>query len=104
MEQDSQSLQQLLTDSFDIVANAGYTKPIPSVSIQDKNDIERAIVLQYTILQCITELEQFKYGLSSLNFLNIIKANQELATPFFIKRNERLTAGNLVCVTHLITS
>uniref|UniRef100_A0A1X7UFQ4 HECT domain-containing protein n=1 Tax=Amphimedon queenslandica TaxID=400682 RepID=A0A1X7UFQ4_AMPQE len=93
MEQDSKSLQQVLMESFDIIANAGYTKPIPSVSTQDKKDIQRAIALQYIILQCITELEQFKRGLSSIHFLDIVRANREVAAPFFIKRNEKLTAG-----------
>uniref|UniRef100_A0A1X7U9U3 Uncharacterized protein n=1 Tax=Amphimedon queenslandica TaxID=400682 RepID=A0A1X7U9U3_AMPQE len=59
------------------IANAGYTKLIASLSTQDKKDIQRAIALQYTILQCITELEQFKHGLSSMQYLDIVGANRE---------------------------
>ena len=102
-EKDEKTLQEILVEAGETISNAGYTKPL---ILANKGDVIRALTLQYTILQCVAELEQFKNGLTALGFLTILRANRHLLSPFFVHKHIlRLTAGNVIlAMLHVLKS
>ena len=87
-------------DASDIIINSGFTKSLVTVKLEEKSDVIRSLVLHNTLIQCIPELEQLKRGLSTFNFLNIMRVNMELISPLFVKISQKLTAGVIVNLKH----
>ena len=91
-------LQQIVLQHSDVVINSGFSKPLASVKLSDKTEISRAVSLQYTLLQCLAEVDQLKKGLSSLGLLDILQSNPDILAPFFsrVLNDQRLTAGDYI--------
>ena len=97
---DQALLQQIVLQHSDVVINSGFSKPLASVKLSDKTEISRAVGLQYTLLQCLAEVDQLKKGLSSLGLLDILQSNPDILPPFFsrVLNDQRLTAGDYIFV------
>ena len=87
-------MRQLLFDSIDIVMEAGYSKPIASVAIDDKTALIRTLALHFTILRSKAVLDQFKEGLCTLGVIDAIKQHPSIMEPLFVANGQtQLTAG-----------
>ena len=95
---DQALLQQIVLQHRDVVINSELSKPLVSVKLSDKTEISRAVSLQYTLLQCLAEVDQLKKGLSSLGLLVILQSNPDIFAPFFspVLNDQRLTAGDYI--------
>ena len=51
----------------------GVTKPYCSISLEEKEDIRKIICLNFVIMNCLAELQQFCSGLESLEVLEEIR-------------------------------
>ena len=91
-------MQEILIDACDVIVDkVGFNKPLTTTTLSDTNNISTAITLQYTLIQCLAELEQLKKGLASLGFLKIMQDNADIVEPFFTSTGiQTLTAGNTI--------
>lgn len=67
--------QMLDSDEFEFRFDCGVCQPTTSFTLADKESIISSIALHYTIYSCKGELDELKLGLSSLNFLDLLKQN-----------------------------
>ena len=63
---------------FDFRFDSGICHPSKSLSLGDRKTIVSCIVLHQTIYGCKAELDEFKLGLSAVNFLELIEKNDVL--------------------------
>ncbi len=48
---------------FDIIIDAGYSKPITALTMMEKGALVKALKLHYTLLKSLAEINQLKDGL-----------------------------------------
>lgn len=84
----------MIFDVSEIIFQAGYTKPLNLVSLEAKDQIVRALLSHFGLLQVKAELDQFKEGLLIGMLLVEIQKHPELFLPVFTSVGEHpLTAG-----------
>lgn len=76
---------------------AGYVKPIVSISLSNKVDVLNSIKLHYGLLRVKAELDQLIAGLSVMGVGEAIRTNSDLFSPLFMfTESKMLTAGTYV--------
>ena len=63
------------SEEFELRFDCGVCQPASSLTLSDKEMIISSITLHHIILSCKAELDELKKGLSSLNFLDLLKHN-----------------------------
>ena len=83
-------------EGSDVLLEGGYSKPINSVVINQKEELMRAVKMHFTILQCKGELDQLRNGLSVKGVGDVLERHSELFAPLFVSSKAKpLTAGKL---------
>lgn len=98
---DVSTLRAVVLNDADYTIDAGFSKPIASLTMDSKNELIRVLCLHHVLLKSIAELDQFKEGLESLGVLDIIKSNPNIFESFFTFKTEHaLTAGepSVLCI------
>lgn len=85
-------------DNSEILAAAGYTKPLNQVSLENRTHLIRALSVHFGLLIIKAEIDQFKEGLlKGMQLLVELQKHPELFAPVFTCAGEKpLTAGNYV--------
>ena len=76
-----------------MILEAGYTKLLRSVTMDERHEISRALFLHYTIFRSKAELDQLKSGLNVLGVSDEMKSNPQIFKDYFTMRVEKLSAG-----------
>lgn len=80
----------------DLTIDAGYTKPLSSITLDDKGEIMRTLMLHFTLFRSKAVLDQLKEGLKALGVLGVMSKYSELLEPLFLaKRLKQLSAGKV---------
>ena len=77
------TLKELLFDHASVLADAGYTKPINLVSMENRNHLLYALLMHFGLLIIKAELNQFKEGLLYGMLLIQIQKNPDIFLPVF---------------------
>ncbi len=65
---DDKALRQVCITAADTTMEAGYTKPVATITMARKQELVRILMLHYTLLRNTAVLDQLKAGLSTLGF------------------------------------
>ena len=86
----------MLFDSAEILATAGYSRPLNQVSLENRKHLIRALSVHFGLLIIKAEIDQFKEGfLKGMQLLVDLQKYPELFAPVFTSAGEKpLTAGN----------
>ena len=94
----SESVQTLAKEHIDIILECGYTKSITALTVDDKEDILKALCLHNIIFKCKAELDQMKEGLRTLGVATALEVLPDTFQCLFTSVEETLTPGNLLIV------
>ena len=90
-------MKEFLFDNSEILAAAGYTRPLTQVSLKNRAHLIRAVSAHFGLLIIKAEIDQFKEGLlKGMQLLVELQKHPELFAPVFTCAGENpLTAGNI---------
>ena len=81
-------------DAVDIVVDAGYNKPVTTITMSSKSELMHVLMLHYTLYRNKAVLDQLQSGLSTLGALDAMKKYPRVLEPFFVhSKKPPLTAG-----------
>ena len=101
---------------LDCISDAGFTRPLSSVTFSEKNDIVLTIttyhlflkvystncMVSYTSWECDIAfvkvkavMDQFRDGLEAVGVLKYMKKYYDLLTPLFVNETQLFTASKL---------
>lgn len=86
----------------ELLHECGFIKPIHCVSIDDKCAMVQALTLQFVLLQCKAELDQFIEGLKVVGVLDAIREHHSLLRQFFCRTSSQLSVGTIIAIVYLI--
>ena len=88
-------LREVCLSEIDLIIDAGYTKPLPLVTINNnKVGLMRTIMLHYALLRSKSAIDQLAEGLSALGIIEAMKLHPELFEPLFVRGKQvPLTSG-----------
>ena len=86
----------MLFDNAEILSEAGYTKPLNQVLLENKAHLIHALSVHFGLLIVKAEIDQFKEGLlKGMQLLMELQKHPKLFVPVFTCAGEKpLTAGN----------
>ncbi len=91
---DDNVLRQVCITAADTTMEAGYTKPVATITMARKQELVRILMLQYILLGNKALLDQLKADLSTLVVLDAMAKYPTLIEPLFISgQHPPLTAG-----------
>ena len=77
----------------DALLETGYRKPLSKTTVVDKQEIISSLIDYHCMIKVKAVMDQFIEGLSVLGVLDAIKENPLWFEPFFVSREEPLTAS-----------
>lgn len=80
-------------EAFDALVATGYRKAVCSLGLPDCPNIIRALLDFHLMAKVKTEMDQFREGLNTFQFLDLVKANPEMWKPYFMYSGTSLTPG-----------
>ena len=97
---DVEQLRRLLMeDSSEIIFDSGFTVPVTQVSLENVQDIVRAVCLQSTLLNMKAELDQMAEGLRLFNVISLLRQHpQKLKSLFVFDVDSVLTVDQMVAL------
>ena len=87
---------------MDLVVQTGFRKPLIHLTIKDRHDLISSLLDYHLMAKVKTEMDQFKEGLQTFSFLDIVRENPDLWKKYFLKTDETLTPGKKVSICFLI--
>ena len=91
-------MKVLVDTNSAILLDAGYTKNLKDVTVDDKEELIRILFLHYTIYRSKAELDQLKLGLNILGVADEMKRNGKKLHPYFTHNEQQISAG--LCELH----
>ena len=83
-----------MDEAFESLAATGFRKPVCMLGLSDRSSIISALLDFHLMAKVKTEMDQFRDGLSTFGFLDMVKANPLMWKPYFIVCGEiNLTPG-----------
>lgn len=101
---DDGTLRQVCLAEADAIIESGYSKPICTITLAEKEELVRVVKLHYTLLRNKAETDQLKRGLSILGLGEALETHTNLLQPMFLaEKSTPLTAGlydlcNTLCI------
>lgn len=71
----------------------GYCKPVSFMTVQDKHSVASVLLDYHLMVKVKAEMDQFKAGLSTLWFLELLQSNPEIWEPYLMAIGEPFNAG-----------
>ena len=91
---DDKALQAVCMEGVDMVLEAGYSKPIASITLAGKADLTGTLIYHYTLYRNKAVMDQLKDGLSALGVLDAMMSYPDVIEPYFVHgKQPPLTAG-----------
>ena len=81
--------------AVNIIAEAGYTKPLANVSICDKGTLLSTILTYHLFIKTKAMMDQFSNGLgqSESGLFEFMRRHEDQFRPLFVNERTQLTAG-----------
>ena len=87
-------LIRVCNDHIDEILEAGYNKPVSSMTLTSKHEVFKSLKMHHCLLKAMGELDQLKSGLATLGVSNAMATYPKLMIPLFVAAEaEPLTAG-----------
>lgn len=74
----------------------GYRKPVCNISLNDCSGIISALLNYHLLAKVKAELDQFKEGLNTFGFIDIVASNPNIWKPYFVFNLIQLTPGQFL--------
>ena len=102
MVADDSTLQDICSSGIDVLIEAGYTKPVSQISLENKTEVAKTLVI-HTLYRSKAVLDQLKSGLATLGLLDAMSKHPQILEPLFVFGNRvALTAGK--CTFYIVVS
>lgn len=79
----------------DMIFATGYKKPLNLLTIADRGDLLRVLLDFHLMAKVKSEMDQFKKGLGTFDFISKVQQNPKVWKPYFAYMERKLTAGIL---------
>ena len=87
-------LQKICESHLDVIIDSGYTLPLQTIELDNKQRLIKALMLHATILRSKAVIDQLRNGLSCLGVLDaIVKYPHQFENYFVAGKTAPLTAG-----------
>ena len=85
---------QILSEEevIDLVTEAGYTKSLSSVELNDRNNLISTITTYHVFIKTKAMMDQFKEGLEDTGIYSYLKSYEDQMRPLFVNKRVPLTA------------
>ena len=94
---DVEGLRQLAINNCDLLFECGVSKPPSRLELSDKSNIMQAISLHKVVLGTMSELSQFKEGLSVLGVCDALAKHSDLLYSYYCcKHKVEISSGNTI--------
>ena len=80
-----------IDECLELLLATGFCKPVCNLALDDRPNIIAALLHYHLIARVKAELDQFIEGLSTHDFLNIVRKDPNMWKPFFVHSNSKLT-------------
>ena len=91
---DDSALRVVCLEGVDLSLEAGYTKPMTSITMAGKTELMNILMFHYTLYRTKAVLDQLKTGLAVLGVLDAMSKYSNILEPFFVcGKAAPLTAG-----------
>ncbi|XP_062519772.1 uncharacterized protein LOC134194818 isoform X3 [Corticium candelabrum] len=92
---DDSTLQDICSSGIDVLIEAGYTKPVSQISLENKTEVAKTLVI-HTLYRSKAVLDQLKSGLATLGLLDAMSKHPQILEPLFVFGNRvALTAETI---------
>ena len=71
----------------------GYRKAVADLTVNDCSSVVKALLDYHLMTKVKAEMDQFRDGLSTFGFLDMMKTNSTIWKPFFVYSSSDMTAG-----------
>lgn len=82
-----------LDEATDLLYSTGYSKPTSSITLGDRDELLSVLLDYHLMAKVKMEMDQFKAGLGTFNFLERLKNNPAMWRPYFVPTDIKLSAG-----------
>ena len=91
---DVEKLRQESMNNIQILDDCGFEKPVARLTLEDKEQLVRAVALHGVLMKSLGEATQFRDGLSALEVNDSMKKNPAIFRPYFCSaEKDILTSG-----------
>jgi len=80
-------------DGLQLLYDTGFPKSINDVRVSDKRRLLSALIDYHLMVKVKAEMDQYREGLQTLGFLEVLNSNPEEWQPYFVAEEKKLTAG-----------
>ena len=92
--EDDAILRSACLSEVDMIIDAGYSKPVSVITIDEKDELAQVLRVHYTLLKNKAEMDQLKNGLSELGVGEAMNKYPDLLEQLFLAaKSTPLTAG-----------
>ena len=77
----------------DLLFQSGYRKPLVSLTIEDKEEVLKAMVDYHMMIKVKSAMDDYIEGLKTYNLLDKIRQSPEVWKPLFTKQYQPLSPG-----------
>ena len=92
--QDATTLQSVALEGIDYIADAGFTKPVTLLKLEDREEVILVVALHNALLKSKAELDQLIEGMSVLGVAEMVQKYPAIMEMFLTSSgNQDLTAG-----------
>lgn len=89
-----------IDEAASLLNETGYRKAVCSLKLSDRPSVIGALLDYHLMIKVKAEMDQFKDGLQTLGYLEILQSNPSLWEDYFINANQPLTTGSLYVQCH----
>lgn len=92
-DHDIQVLFQM-DEALDLLMATGYrNKAVKDLTLDDRSSVVTALLDYHLMAKVKAKMDQYKDGLSTLGFFDMMKQNSAIWEPFFVYTSNDVTAG-----------
>ena len=82
-----------LDEATELLYSTGYSKPTSSITLEDRDELSSVLLDYHLMAKVKMEMDQFKAGLGTFNFIEQLKSNPAMWRSYFVATNIKLSAG-----------
>ena len=91
-----------MVDGLQLLYDTGFPKSINDVRVSDKRRLLSALIDYHLMVKVKAEMDQYREGLQTLGFLEVLKSNPGQWQSYFVAEKKNLTAGIYISVQLLL--
>ena len=86
-----------IDEGASLLFETGYRKAVCSMTLSDRPAVLSALLDYHLMIKVKAEMDQFKEGLQTLGFLEVVQSDPLLWDEYFLDKSMPLTAGISDC-------